>query len=223
MNIFHLYLDPRDNAAGYSNEHLKIILEITQCGFTVLHTRMPDMEWQTEFPKVYKPTHRRHPVVVWMSQTMANFQYAIVTGLALCVENRKRRGKPHACEPLLRLMMSQTIPEDKPPVSTYAETTVLAARSNPEGVTPVPLCMDEQYMVRVDGVPDLIASYQNYYVRTKMVFQSGRLATFATVPAFARRAYSEAVAMKALLALSHPHICSVLHTKNKKQLDPSRS
>ena len=36
-------------------------------------------------------------------------EWAVVQGLALCAENRKRRGKMHACEPLLPLEHRKTV------------------------------------------------------------------------------------------------------------------
>ena len=184
MNIFWLHRRFDKSARAYSNEHMKIILEITQCLFTVHHLTertTGDQRWRDRFEKIYRLTHEHHPIVKWIGQCRANYVAARTMGLTLCAEFRKRRGKAHACEALLVKLRAPHV--FVPPV--FKEDTLFATQSIPTGCTPVPLCMPPKYICRNEaGEADLVESYQDYYVNEKMVFKNGRRATFALMPEF---------------------------------------
>ena len=184
MNIFWLSLDFHQNASMYSNEHcIKIILEITQCLFSALHHHgnlYEDDSWKDGMSKVYKQAHAKHPIVLWISETPANFTTALVQGLALCCEFRKRRNKEHACERLLREMIPR-IPDNEMFVP-YKPDCVRATTNIPFNCTPVPVCCPKEYIMYNGSSADLTASYINYYRHKKLRFDSGRIATFHILP-----------------------------------------
>ena len=188
MNIFWLSLHPEQNAALYNDQHcVKIILEITQVLFAALHTHGAP-NWQDHLDKIYKATHLCHPVTLWTLESPQNFLTVLFFGITLCAEFTRRRHKTHACERLL-VQMLRVAPTTPRPV-TWKKACVRATAF--KNCTPVPLCMDPAFHVYMDGKPDLVASYRNYYVRTKMRFTSGRMSTYKQgVPVLFADAYNE--------------------------------
>lgn len=160
MNIFFLHKDAKKCASYYFNRHLKIILEITQLLYTshhVLQSTLPD--------NAYKPTHRRHPMTLWICNSINNYNYASKLGLELCKVYTFRYKKIHKCQQHLEWLSN-----NKPTCTTqqYLPTTYLATTNLPDEISPVPLCMPEKY-----HSTDLIESYRQYicnekgHVRTK--------------------------------------------------------
>lgn len=183
MNIFWLSDDFGVSASYYSDQHMKIILEILQCLFAVHHLiqkKTNDDTWTNGLCKIYKATHTAHPIVKWISQCRQNYVTALQMGLALCIEFRQRRNKPHACEKIMRQLPIPSIfyPE------SYKDTTVFAEIGIPHGCTPVPLCMPAEYFRITFGKFNLIESYRAYYANTKLSFKNGKLATFNKIPEF---------------------------------------
>lgn len=157
MNIFFLHLDPRVNASYYCDKHvIKIILEIAQMLWTAYGNQPMDLPATI---KRYKPTHRNHPMTLWVGSSKANFLYACQLGLALCREYTDRYGKTHACEAIIVFLQRHTPQQfkfQKSPKAIYAQT------DNPPQTSPVPLCMDVKF-----HASSLIDSYRSYYKQSK--------------------------------------------------------
>lgn len=85
LNFFFLDRDPKKCARYHGDKHLnKMILEYAQiastCFWIVGH----------QHDTLYKPTHKRHPIVLWASKSLANVKAVIELGLALGEERNQR-------------------------------------------------------------------------------------------------------------------------------------
>lgn len=90
MNIFATNADPTC-AADLADQHvIKMCCETAQVLSTALHLRNEAVDG------LYKPTHRKHPCVVWAAANIANFAWLVAHGRALCAEYTRRFGKTHA-------------------------------------------------------------------------------------------------------------------------------
>jgi hypothetical protein len=155
MNIFFLHKNISKCALYYFNRHLKIILEITQLLYTSHHilesVNMPE--------NVYKPTHRNHPMTLWVCNSKYNYLYAAKLGLELCKVYTFRYKKIHKCQSHLEWLIDN-IPHCQP--QQYLPKTFLATVNLPDNVSDVPLCMPKQYHSN-----DLIKSYRQYIINEK--------------------------------------------------------
>lgn len=86
MNIFILSEDPQEAAEMMCDKHVvKMILETAQ----LLCSPFPPGE------APYKRSHYNHPSAVWARESVRNYEWLIVHGLALCDEYFFRYGKQH--------------------------------------------------------------------------------------------------------------------------------
>lgn len=89
MNIFFLDRDPVAAARLHSDQHVaKMVLESAQILCAALYRH------GIEAP--YKPTHARHPCVLWAGDSLAHWRWTRSLGLALGDEYTHRWGKTHA-------------------------------------------------------------------------------------------------------------------------------
>lgn len=66
MNIFYLDSDPKKCAQYHCDKHvIKMILETAQILCSVL--------WMHQISAPYRPTHLKHPSVIWANQSLANW------------------------------------------------------------------------------------------------------------------------------------------------------
>jgi len=91
VNVFALHDHPILAATAQCDQHVvKMPTETAQILSTVadllgLHT-----------DAMYKPTHQRHPVVLWAASDPSNWSWLIEHGRALCDEYTDRYSKTHA-------------------------------------------------------------------------------------------------------------------------------
>jgi hypothetical protein len=138
MNLFFLDRDPVAAAALHSDQHVvKMALETAQILCAVLH--------RYDQPARYKPTHARHPSVLWTGDSLPHFHWARELGLALCTEYTFRFGKVHAC---LEVIATLAIP----PMPDF-------------GWVDPPQAMPDHYRG-----PDAVAAYRVYYAGDKASF-----------------------------------------------------
>lgn len=111
LNFFFLDRDPKKCAKYHGDKHLnKMQLEYTQIVSTawwIIATRNNLLD-SPVFYKVreiiYKPTHTKHPVVLWAAKSQAHMMAIINVGLALAEEKKtrsivaKRHGKKWSTE-----------------------------------------------------------------------------------------------------------------------------
>jgi hypothetical protein len=133
VNIFVLDTDPRTCAQYHCNKHVvKMVLETAQILSTVLVAAGEDAP--------YRPTHKKHPCVLWAGAAQANYAWLHRLGLELGLEYTHRYGKKHK---------SHTVIEELP-----AELSIL-----PPGLTPYALCMPDEFKS-----DDVVDSYRAYYL-----------------------------------------------------------
>ncbi len=133
MNIFYLDDDPKVCATYHCDKHVvKMILESAQLLSTA--------HWETGGKGPYRATYKYHPCAVWARQSLENYQWLCILGLALCKEYRFRYDKTHKTEDKLLWLW------ENPP------TLPLKQR------TPLPSVMPEVFICK-----DSLTSYHKYY------------------------------------------------------------
>ena len=139
MNIFFLDRDPALAARFCSDQHVvKMVLETAQILCTALRRH--------GIPAPYKPTHPRHPCVLWAGDSLPHWQWTRRLGLELGMEYTHRRGRVHA---------SATIIAD---LSEQPEIPDL-------GWIDPPQVMPDDY-----HRDDVVAAYRAYYLGAKSRF-----------------------------------------------------
>lgn len=89
MNIFVLNEDPKQAARDMCNKHVvKMIVETAQILCTVSHLKGTSL--------TYKPTHAKHPCVLWTLSSVNNAKWLFEHGQELLREYTRRYGKIHA-------------------------------------------------------------------------------------------------------------------------------
>lgn len=139
MQIFILDEDMNQNAKYYCDKHMKIILEATQILCTVVN--------ESAGKKItpYKSTHKKHPITVWASESLANWKWIRSFIQALNEENRFRYGKDHKSALVARELPEPSIPDI--------------------GLTPFPQAFSNIYKGK-----DIVKAYRKYYICEKKHF-----------------------------------------------------
>lgn len=147
MNVFFLDRDPATAARLHSDQHVvKMVLETAQILCAVLH--------RYGIASPYRPTHARHPSVLWTGDSLAHWHWVRRLGLELGLEYTFRRDRVHAsAEVIAGLPESPPIPD--------------------RGWVDPPLAMPDSY--RGD---DAVAAYRSYYRAEKAVFPGKGPATW---------------------------------------------
>ncbi len=95
MNIFYTDKNPRKAAMHLDNKRLiKMILESCQIMCSVLN--------QKGLQSPYKSTHLKHPSILWVNESSANFQYLIDYTEALLEIYENKFQKIHKCKQVLK-------------------------------------------------------------------------------------------------------------------------
>lgn len=140
MNVFAVDRDPERAARALCDRHVvKMTLETAQILCTAaraLGQRAP-----------YRPTHARHPCVVWAAARRANWEWLVRHGLALADEFERRYGRAHPSRAVIARMARRG-----PPPS-------------PRRRAPFVQAMPERYRGR-----DAVAAYRRYYAGEKARF-----------------------------------------------------
>ena len=141
MNIFVLDLDIEKCARYHCDQHVvKMILESVQILCSAL--------WLRGIAAPYKPTHTKHPCVLWAHESRSNMKWLARLTKALNREFKYRFRKEidHQSIQALNLLSFATVEE--------------------KGLTPFAQAMPEQYRISDDPV----AAYRAYYVGEKERF-----------------------------------------------------
>ena len=88
MNIFHLHKVPKVCAEYHCDKHVvKMILETAQMLSTAYqrHCGLDD--------ELYKPAYPKHPMTIWVGDSVENFTYAWYLGTHLGLQYTKRYRK----------------------------------------------------------------------------------------------------------------------------------
>jgi hypothetical protein len=141
MNIFVLDLNIEKCARYHCDQHVvKMILESAQIACTALNAK--------GFTTPYKPTHVKHPCVLWAGASFANLKWLKKLARRL---NREYRYRYRKFEDHSSLAVIDQIEEMK---------------FESIGLTEFPQAMPEQY--KVPGDP--VQAYRNFYVGEKLQF-----------------------------------------------------
>lgn len=141
MNIFILDKDIVQCARFHCDKHVsKMILESVQIMCTALHAR--------GFETPYRPTHARHPCVLWAGESFDNFLWLGKLAKALNNEYRLRYRKEH----------------DHASIAVLKEITQFRFESL--GLTEFAQAMPDKYKVTGDAV----AAYRKFYMGEKRDF-----------------------------------------------------
>jgi hypothetical protein len=143
MNLFLLHINARQSARYHCDKHVvKMVIETAQILCTV--------HWIYGGTAPYKATHRKHPMVLWAGESLANYKWTLDFGMELAKEYSHRYGRTHATEKTLLWL------KDNEP----AGIDLLAAKSQ------IPLCMPELYRLDTDPV----LAHRMFYVYDKAKF-----------------------------------------------------
>ena len=150
MNVFILDDNMEKSVSYYANAHVvKILLEMGQLlsnGYRELFNDHLTAEIDSI---IYKETHKNHPWSVWTRESIDNWLWLFAKFSCLSVEYSYRYGRIHKTfEKLYPVFMAVSRDIDK---LTHIN------------ISPVPLCMPEQYRVKDNPVQ----SYRNYYLGEK--------------------------------------------------------
>jgi hypothetical protein len=128
MNIFILDSDPVKAAQYLCDKHIvKMCLETAQILSTISNGP-------------YKPTHANHPCTIWARETLGNYRWLVVHGIAIGQEYEYRYGKEHKSLDIIKSCISY-----RPNDSTV--------------ITPFALAMPQEYRKE-----DAVESYRDYYM-----------------------------------------------------------
>jgi hypothetical protein len=140
MNLFYLDEDMQKCAAYHVDKHVvKMPLEALQVCSTALYTL--DRKLYDDL-KLYKPTHAKHPLVRWATESLANTKFVARYGVWVAHEYNYRYYKTHACDNRL-----------------YSISAMLGEVGPP---TTLPQCMPDEF--KHDNP---ITGYRNYYANAK--------------------------------------------------------
>lgn len=174
MNTFILSTDPVESARFHCNKHVvKMILESAQmlCAAHWLHLlksknknlksfkRIRDAQvWLYEntdksFHPPWKMTHVNHPCTVWTSENISNYLWQLKLCKSLINEYKIRYNKNHKVEDVVK-WLTKNVP----------------IQIKNEELTNFPICMDQKYIISIQGIPDPVLSYRNYYLKDKIRF-----------------------------------------------------
>lgn len=145
MNIFILDSSAETCARYHCDQHIiKMILESVQILCTALS--------QYGFDTPYKPTHAKHPCVLWTTASYGNFLWLKKLALALNKEYQYRYIKS----------------TDHKSISVLKQLGKLQYEDR--GMTPFVQVMPEQYRIPDDPV----RAYRAYYIGEKLIFAKWR-------------------------------------------------
>lgn len=142
MNVFVIDKDATEAARLAVDRHVvKMCLETAQ----ILCTAMARHGIEGQ----YKPTHGKHPCVLWAGDSSANFAWLVRHGLALCDEYQYRYGRVHKCRAVI-MACKRAVP---------VIHTIMVRSGGATEMTDWPQAMPDAYKVAGDAV----AAYRNYY------------------------------------------------------------
>jgi len=152
VNIFYLHHAAPLAARMHCDVHVvKMVLETAQILCTVHHIH------GNGEAVPYKPTHPRHPSVLWAAESKAHYDWLQHLGHHLCDEYALRyKGRRHACEDYIKGCLRF------PPPALMAQKFLW--REPPQAMP------DD---CKVDGNP--VAAYRKYYQKHKAPFAKWRL------------------------------------------------
>ena len=147
MNIFHLHTDPKICARYHCDKHVvKMILETSQMLSTAYRRVCGDDD------NLYKTAYPKHPMTIWVGDSLENFKYALSLGEWLAIQYTYRYKKVHKSQRIIDYIRFHKL---KNVVKNFTKVEF----------TPPPQCMPDEYKHE-----DYITAYKQYYVGEKKRF-----------------------------------------------------
>lgn len=175
MNIFFISLCQKLAAQWMCDKHVvKMVLEAVQLLYGCWHLNKNDLPFDHDQLKVYKLSHKGHPMMHWVRECQENYFWTLDLAYAIADEYTYRYGKVHACVAHLDRLKkfgypTQEVFEDIKPTKKRkreVKERLFATNGIPKKCTPYPLCFGENgdvYIVKDGDQIFGIESYQRYY------------------------------------------------------------
>ena len=147
MNIFHLHKDAEVCAKYHCDKHVvKMILETGQMLSTAYQRHCG------EHLKLYKPAYQKHPMTIWVGDSLGNYLWSLdLLGHLLNQYRYRYNNKIHSTGKILNALLKLTDNvKDKFEFKSF--------------LIP-PLCMPDEYKC-----DNYIEAYRNYYIGEKKRF-----------------------------------------------------
>lgn len=148
MNIFVLDTRPEIAAQYLCDAHIKkMCVESAQMLCNNFTEAQLWLAPRTMFNTFRKHSHMNHPCSIWARQSIENFQWLYIHGIAICDEHKKR------------------FPNDKAltrKVLNWCCENVNLCQFSKSGLTEFPFCLPDKY--KTDNV---VESYRNFYIEDK--------------------------------------------------------
>ena len=147
MNIFHLHKDPEICASYHCDKHVvKMILETGQM-LSTAYQRHCGLD-----KCLYKPAYPKHPMTIWVGDSLGNYMWSIdLLGHLLNQYRHRYHNRIHSTGRILNNLLELTDNvKDKFDVKIF---------------TPPPQCMPDEYKNE-----DYITAYRQYYIGEKKRF-----------------------------------------------------
>ncbi len=148
MNIFHLHKVPKVRAEYHCDKQVvKMILETAQM-LSTAYQRHCGLDYL-----LYKPAYPKHPMTIWVGDSIENYNYALMLGTELGKQYTKRYRKIHKSSNIISLLRGfgrgKNVEYNFPSIK----------------FTPPPQCMPDEYKHE-----DYITAYKQYYIGEKKRF-----------------------------------------------------
>lgn len=148
MNIFFLDTDPYGAAHSLCDKHVpKMLLESCQMLSTAIQRHTGRNK------NLYKPAYEKHPMTIWVGDTIDNFNWAFENALWISDEYECRFHKKHKSSRILDTILSYGLYKEMPKLS--------------KSFTNPPQCMPEEYQLPTGAY---VSAYRKYYQGAKAYF-----------------------------------------------------
>ena len=149
MNIFFLHRLPEKSAEMLCDKHIpKMLLETCQMLSTAYQRNLG------EKPILYKPAYPNHPMTRWVGDSQPHFEWAFDHAVALSQQFKKRFGKTHKSNRIVKTIACDLLPE-------INESVMFPDN----GFEDPPQCMPLEYKC-----DNYVQAYRNYYMGEKRYF-----------------------------------------------------
>ena len=182
VNHFLIDLDTNLSAKHTCDQHVnRMILETCQLLYTAWHVNANELPAVKESePQPYKKTHTNHPTAIWTRAHENNYNHMVAYAFALNKEAIARypdRKVEHKCMQHLRRLQSWGYPkkEKQEPIvkKRKRKETIYASVDLPEGLTKIPLCMPQEFIVKKGDCYSALKSYRKYYRSKELTMKRG--------------------------------------------------
>ena len=185
MNLFLLSTTIRKCAEYHCDKHcIKMILELTQMLYSAWWFGrdifpLPELDPLPNDP--YRPTHKNHPVSIWVRTDPKHYEWALNLALSLVDQYYERYGKIHACFAHLTRLQYLGPPQNigvetyQPPLEKRATVGL------PEGISYFDCAINDQVFplcaVYTNGALNAVETYRRYYMTKtwEMKWRSGNV------------------------------------------------